>query len=105
MCPPPPGGEDIYNYKQHTDNLIEKNLLMENVDFELSPNQKLVTKMKMHSQIELTDDRLLECNPDSIPEQSQEPKPEKIKNQNTTRQKDKNATRKKRDKPKSTKTN
>ena len=42
--------EDIYRYKQDTDALVEKILLMENVDFQLSPNKRLVANMKLHSQ-------------------------------------------------------
>ena len=51
--------EDIYSYKQDTDTLIEKMLLIENKDFQLSPNQRLVTDMRQHPQEEVTDDQLL----------------------------------------------
>ena len=51
--------EDIYSYKQDTDSLIEKMLLIENINFQLSPNQRLVTNMRQHPQEEVTDDQLL----------------------------------------------
>ena len=51
--------EDIYIYKQDTDTLIEKMLLIKNVDFQLSPNQRLVTNMTPHPQEEVTDEQQL----------------------------------------------
>ena len=41
-------GEDIFNYKDNIDTLTEKLLLLENVDFELSQNNKLVVNMQNH---------------------------------------------------------
>ena len=41
--------EDIMQYKDNIDNLTEKLLLLENVDFELSQNSKLVISMKAHA--------------------------------------------------------
>ena len=41
--------EDIFQYKDNIDNLTEKLLLLENVDFELSQNNKLVISMKAHT--------------------------------------------------------
>ena len=41
--------EDILQYKDHIDDLTEKLLLLENVDFELSQNNKLVISMKVHA--------------------------------------------------------
>ena len=41
--------EDILQYKDNIDDLTEKLLLLENVDFELSQNNKLVTSMKAHA--------------------------------------------------------
>ena len=58
--------KDMYRYKKDTDTLIERILPMENVDFEVSPNQKLVTNMNIYAQIELTGEQLLECHPGSI---------------------------------------
>ena len=40
--------EDIYSYKHNTDDLVEKVLLLENIDFLLSLNKKLVNKMRAH---------------------------------------------------------
>ena len=40
--------EDIMQYKDNIDDLTEKLLLLENVDFELSQNSKLVISMKDH---------------------------------------------------------
>ena len=42
--------EDIFNFKEDTGPLIEKLLLLEYVDFQLSQNEKLVTKMQNHQQ-------------------------------------------------------
>ena len=41
--------EDILQYKDNIDDLTEKLLLLENVDFELSQNSKLVISMKAHA--------------------------------------------------------
>jgi len=41
--------EDILQYKDNIDDLTEKLLLLENVDFELSQNNKLVIPMKAHA--------------------------------------------------------
>ena len=41
--------EDIFYYKEDIDPLIERLLLLENVDFELSPNGKLIISMKEHA--------------------------------------------------------
>jgi len=41
--------EDILQYKDNIDGLTEKLLLLENVDFELSQNNKLVVTMKTHA--------------------------------------------------------
>ncbi|KAL9951677.1 hypothetical protein ACROYT_G044395 [Oculina patagonica] len=41
-------GEDIFAYKDDTQTLIEKLLLLECVDYQLSTSSKLVTKMKSH---------------------------------------------------------
>ena len=40
--------EDVYFYKDNTDALTEKLLYMEKVDFHVSQNGKLVTKMINH---------------------------------------------------------
>ena len=41
--------EDILQYKDNIDDLTEKLLLLDNVDFELSQNNKLVISMKAHA--------------------------------------------------------
>jgi len=41
--------EDILQYKDNINDLTEKLLLLENVDFELSQNNKLVVTMKAHA--------------------------------------------------------
>ena len=41
--------EDVLQYKPNIDDLTEKLLLLENVDFELSQNNKLVISMKAHA--------------------------------------------------------
>lgn len=41
--------ENILKYKDNIDDLTEKLLLLENVDFELSQNNKLVISMKAHA--------------------------------------------------------
>ena len=49
---PSPGSateEDILQYKDNIDDLTEKLLLLENVDFELSLNNKLVITMKANA--------------------------------------------------------
>ena len=40
--------EDIFQYKDNVDELMEKLLLLENVDFELSANGRMVTEMVDH---------------------------------------------------------
>ena len=40
--------EDIFQYKDNVDELMEKLLLLENVDFELSTNGRMVTEMVDH---------------------------------------------------------
>jgi len=40
--------EDTLQYKDNTDDLTEKLLLLENVDFELSQNNKVVVTMKAY---------------------------------------------------------
>ena len=42
--------EGIFNYKEDTEPLIEKLLLLDSVDFQLSQNGKLVAKMHDHEQ-------------------------------------------------------
>ena len=42
-------GEDIFNFKDTIDELTEKLLELENADFELSQNNKLVINIKNHS--------------------------------------------------------
>ena len=42
--------EDIFSYKKDTEPLIEKLLLLDSVDFQLSQNGKLVAKMQDHEQ-------------------------------------------------------
>jgi len=92
--------EDIYSYKQDTDTLIEKMLLIENVDFQLSPNQRLVTNMRQHPQEEVTDEQLLKSIPNvSNQKQSRESQQAQRNKQSTPRQKDRNATKKTKDKP------
>jgi len=41
--------EDILQYKDNIDDLTEKLLLLENVDFELSQNNKFLITMKAHA--------------------------------------------------------
>lgn len=92
--------EDIYSYKQDTDTLIEKMLLIENVDFQLSPNQRLVTNMRQHPQEEVTDEQLLQSIPNiSNQEQSQESEQGQINKQTAPRQKNRNTIKKTKDKP------
>ena len=40
--------EDIHCYKDDTDPLTEKLLLLKDIDFYLSPDQNLVSKMEQH---------------------------------------------------------
>ena len=47
--------EGIFQYEDNINDLTEKLLLLENVDFELSQNNKLVANMKGHT---LRDQRL-----------------------------------------------
>ena len=92
--------EDIYSYKQDTDTLIEKMLLIENVHFQLSPNQRLVTNMTQHPRKEVTDDQLLKSIANiSNQEQSQESVQRQINKQSAQKQKNKNTTQKAKDKP------
>ena len=91
--------EDIYSYKQDTDTLIEKMLLLENVDFQLSPNQRLVTNIRKHPHEEMTDQQLLNSIPNiSNQEQSHESEQAQIKEQSPQRQKHRNTIRQTRDK-------
>ena len=41
--------EESFQYKEYIDNLTKKLLLLKNVDFELSQNNKLVVHMKRHT--------------------------------------------------------
>ena len=41
--------EGIFQYKNNINDLTDKLLLLENVDFELSQSKKLVVNMKSHS--------------------------------------------------------
>ena len=41
--------EDISQYKDNIDDLAEKFLLLENVDFQLFPHNKLIIRMKTHT--------------------------------------------------------
>jgi len=57
--------EDILQYKDNIDDLTEKLLLLENVDFELSQNNKLVVTMTARastSQEKLTANSLVKKN-------------------------------------------
>ena len=40
--------KDIFEYKNDTDTLIEELLLLEDIDFHLSRNGKLITKLQNH---------------------------------------------------------
>ena len=92
--------EDIYGYKQDTNTLIEKMLLIENVDFQLSPNQRLVTNMRQHTREEVTDEELLKSIPNiSNQEQSQESQQEQRNKQSAPKQKGANTINKKKDRP------
>jgi len=46
--------EDILQYKDNIDDLTEKLLLLENVDFGLSRSNKLVVNMKVHASLNFT---------------------------------------------------
>ena len=46
--------EDVLQYKDNITDLTEKLLLLENVDFQLSPNNKLVIGMKTHTTSSIT---------------------------------------------------
>lgn len=48
--------EDIYIYKENTDRLVEKLLLLESVDFQLSTNMRLLVKMQKHESPEANTD-------------------------------------------------
>lgn len=75
-------------------------LLIENVDFQLSPNQRLVTNMRQHPQEEVTDEQLLQSIPNiSNQEQSQESEQGQINKQTAPRQKNRNTIKKTKDKP------
>ena len=43
-------GEDVYKYKDNVDDLTEKLLLLENVDFKLSTNTRMITEIVDHQQ-------------------------------------------------------
>ena len=43
--------EDIYIYREDTTRLEEKLLLLNNVDFQLSKNDKLIINLKVHNVI------------------------------------------------------
>ena len=91
--------EDIYSYKQDTGTLIEKMLLIESADFQLSPNQRLVTNMRQHQREEVTDDQLLKSIANiSNQEQSQESVQRQINKQSAQKQKNKNTIQKAKDK-------
>ena len=49
--------EDIFNFKEDTEPLIENLMLLEYVDFQLSQNGKVVTKMQNHQQSSDTSDK------------------------------------------------
>ena len=62
-------------------------LLLENVDFQLSPNQRLVTNMRKHPHEEMTEQQLLNSIPNiSNQEQSHESEQAQIKEQSPQRQ-------------------
>ena len=44
-------GEDICQYKENTDLLMEKLLLVKDTDFHLSSDQKVINQMKEHTSI------------------------------------------------------
>ena len=44
--------EDVYNYNDKEDELTEKLLLLENVDFNLSQQGKLVTNISRHQGVQ-----------------------------------------------------
>ena len=43
-------GEDVYKYKDNVDDLTEKLLLLESVDFKLSTNAQMITEIVDHQQ-------------------------------------------------------
>ena len=43
-------GEDVYKYKDNVDDLTEKLLLLDNVDFKLSTNARMITEIVDHQQ-------------------------------------------------------
>ena len=89
--------EDIYSYTQDTDTLIEKMLLIKNVDFQLSPNQRRVTNMRQHPEEEVTDEQLLTATPNnSNQEQSQQSQQRHRNKQSAPKQKETNTINKKR---------
>ena len=47
--------EDVYQYNDREDELTEKLLLLENVDFHLSQTGKLVTNMTQHQEMQASD--------------------------------------------------
>ena len=49
--------KDIFSFKEDTDTLIEELLLLVSVDFQLSQNGKLVTKMQQHRSNDTNDDK------------------------------------------------
>ena len=49
--------KDIFSFKEDTDTLIEELLLLASVDFQLSQNGKLVTKMQQHRSNDTNDDK------------------------------------------------
>ena len=89
--------EDIYSYTQDTDTLIEKMLLIKNVDFQLSPNQRRVTNMRQHPEEEVTDEQLLTAiAKNSNQEQSQQSQQRQRNKQSAPKQKETNTINKKR---------
>lgn len=48
--------KDVFSFKADTDSLIEELLLLEGVDFQLSQNGKLITKLQNHSSTENASD-------------------------------------------------
>ena len=93
--------KDIYSYKQDTDTLIEKMLLIKNVDFQLSPNQRLVTNMRQHPEDDVMDEQLLTAMPNSSNQaQSQQPQQSQQRQRNKQsppKQKETNTVNKKKD--------
>lgn len=74
--------------------------LIENVDFQLLPNQRLVTNMRQHPEKEVTDEQLLKSIPSiSNQEQSQESQQGQRHKQNAPKQKDTNTINKNKGRP------